>query len=117
MVGKEMCVQVRDGPPNVALVDDEADVDFGSSLGNHAHIHASRCYCVEHASRDSRLAVNFVAHQAHDGVLVFAADVGDPFEVYQECLRKALGFYGERQTYLGDGNDVHGSRMGGERLE
>jgi hypothetical protein len=62
MVGKEMCVQVLDGPLNVAPVDDEADVDFGSSLGNHAHIHSSRCYCVEHAGRNSRLAMNFIAH-------------------------------------------------------
>ena len=76
MRGK-MFVQMPHRARHVAFLHHEADVDFGSALGNHADVYVRLGDGVENAGRDAGLSVNVFAHQADDGLLVFAGDVGD----------------------------------------
>ena len=91
----------------VALGNHEADIQFRGSLRNHANVHFRRRNSIKNAGGDSRLPVNIFAHQANNRLLVITCDVGNFFQLREQCLWQPLAFHGERHADFGDGYDVN----------
>ena len=74
-----MIMQMAHAMRHVGLFDHEADIDFRSTLGNHADVNASRRHIIKDIGSNARLSVNVVANQANDRLLIFSRNFGDLF--------------------------------------
>ena len=76
VVLEEARVQEGDGVDQLVVLDDERDVDFGSSLGEHLDLDSLAHEDLEDGGEDFGSSTN-VRNQRDDGLVVFDLDVGD----------------------------------------
>src|SRR5580698_7890650 len=114
-VAEEGFVQALDYFGDFVFFDDEGEIDFGCTLGDHADFFVGEF--AEYEGGDAGGVAQVFSDQADDGFAAFVFYVGEFGEIGGEGGDGLIGVDGERDADFGGGDDVDGDFMTVEGFE
>src|SRR6266404_5349458 len=108
-VGEESFVQALDDCGNLVFINHKRQVDFRSSLGDHADLDIGKL--AENVASDAGYFAQIFSHQTYDGFPTLVLHISKAGEVGGESRNGFIRINSQRDTDFRRRDDIHGNAM------